>query len=89
MSATLILAIIAALVLSVGWLYVAPFGRCTRCGGRGHIARGKRRRIVCPRCKGQRRIQRRGSRTVHQLARRIRDGRRAAARYQEDTHGDT
>jgi DnaJ-class molecular chaperone len=88
-SATLILAVIATLVLWVGWLYVAPFGPCPRCGGQGHIARGKRRRVVCPRCKGQRRFQRRGSRTIHRLARKIREGRSAAARYQEDTHGDS
>jgi hypothetical protein len=40
---------------------------------------------VCPRCKGRRRVQRRGSRTVHRLVFRIRDGQRAAAKYtQED-----
>ncbi len=91
MSASLILALIAALALWVGWLYVAPFGRCPRCKGRGHITRGPRRRPVCPWCKGLRRVQRPGSRTVHQLARRIRADRQAAARYQhqEDHHGDT
>ena len=42
----------------------------------------------CPRCKGQRRIKRTGSRAVHRAARKIRDGRRAAARYQqEDSDG--
>ena len=32
-------------------------------------------------------MQRRGSRTVHRIACRIRDGQRAAAKYQEDSHG--
>jgi DnaJ-class molecular chaperone len=88
MHAHLILAAIAALAIWVGWLYLFPFGRCPKCKGTGHIKRGPRRRPVCPRCKGQRRIQRTGSRTVHRLARRIRHGRQAAARYQrEDSDG--
>jgi hypothetical protein len=88
MPARLILAAIAALAIWVGWLYLFPFGRCPKCKGTGHIKRGPRRRPVCPRRKGQRRIQRTGSRTVHRLARRIRHGRQAAARYtQEDSDG--
>ena len=75
--------------LRVGFLYLAPFGPCPRCKGTGHIKRGPRRRPVCPRCKGQRRIQRRGSRTVHRAARKIRDGRRAAARYQQEDRDGT
>jgi DnaJ-class molecular chaperone len=86
-SASLILAVIAVLAVWVGWLYVAPFGRCGKCGGRGTIRSGKRRVKVCPRCKGRRRVQRAGSRTVHRAARRIRHGRQAAARYQEDNDG--
>jgi DnaJ-class molecular chaperone len=96
-NATLILAIIAALAIWVGFLYVAPFGRCGKCGGAGtikHTRTGKRGRQlvkvkVCPRCKGRRRVQRRGSRTVHRAAFRIRDGQRAAAKYREDSHGDS
>ncbi len=61
-----------------------PFGRCPKCGGTGHVKSGKRRVKVCPRCKGRRRVQRTGSRTVHRLARRIRQGRQAAARYQQE-----
>jgi DnaJ-class molecular chaperone len=80
MSAQLVLAAIAALALRVGFLYLAPFGRCPKCKGRGNIQRG-RRRPVCPRCKGRKRVQRRGSRTVHRIAFKIRDGQRAAARY--------
>jgi DnaJ-class molecular chaperone len=79
---TLVLAVLAVLAVRVGFLYVAPFGRCGKCKGTGHIQRGPRRRPVCPRCKGRRRVQRRGSRTVHRLAFKIRDGQRAAARYQ-------
>jgi DnaJ-class molecular chaperone len=93
---TLILLAIAALAVWAGSLYVHPFGRCGKCKGTGHIKRtrkGKRaRRLVkvkvCPRCKGQRRIQRTGSRTVHRAAHRIRHGQQTAARYQqEDSDG--
>jgi DnaJ-class molecular chaperone len=87
MSASVALAVIAALAVWLGSLYLHPFGRCPKCKGTGHIRRSARRVKVCPRCKGRRRVQRRGSRTVHQLARRIRDGQRAAARYQEDRDG--
>jgi DnaJ-class molecular chaperone len=80
-SASHILLAIAALAVWVGSLYVHPFGRCRKCKGTGHIKKGPRRRPVCPRCKGRRRVQRRGSRTVHRLAFKIRDGQRAAARY--------
>jgi len=65
----------------VGWLYLAPFGRCPKCHGTGHVQSGRRRVKVCPRCKGRRRVQRRGSRTVHRLAFKIRDGQRTAAKY--------
>jgi DnaJ-class molecular chaperone len=86
-NAHLILAILAALAVWLGWLYVAPFSRCPKCQGTGHIKTGRRRVKVCPRCKGRRRVQRRGSRTVHRAARKIRDGRHAAARYEEDSDG--
>jgi hypothetical protein len=40
------LAIAAAWVLS---LYLKPFGKCWRCGGRGNLHRkGRRRAPVCP-----------------------------------------
>lgn len=88
--------LIAALIFAgwIGSLYLRPFGRCGTCSGTGHIKRtrkGKRGRQlvkvkVCPRCKGHRRVQRFGSRTVHRLAFRIRDGRHAAAKY---TQGDS
>jgi DnaJ-class molecular chaperone len=81
-NAHLVLAVLAILAARVGFLYLRPFGPCPKCKGRGNIQRGKRR-PVCPRCKGRKRIQRRGSRAVHQLARRIRHGRQAAARYQQ------
>ena len=88
MNAHLILAAIAVLAVWLGSLYWRPFGPCPKCKGAGHIKRGPRRRRVCPRCKGQRRIQRTGSRTVHRLARKIRHGRQAAARYQQREDGD-
>ena len=92
MNATLILAVIAALAIWIGRLYVAPFGRCPKCHGTGHIKRtrkGKRgtQRVtvkICPRCKGLQRMQRRGSRTIHRAVFKIRDGQRAAAKYQEE-----
>ncbi len=46
---TLVLAVIAALAVWVGSLYLRPFGRCAKCKGTGHIKRGARRRPVCPR----------------------------------------
>jgi hypothetical protein len=79
----LILAVIAALAVWVGFLYAAPFGRCPQCKGRGNIQRG-RRRPVFPRCKGRKRVQRRGSRTIHRIAFKVRDGQRAAARHQRE-----
>jgi DnaJ-class molecular chaperone len=85
---TLVLAAVAALAVWVGFLYLAPFGRCPQCKGTGNIQRG-RRRPVCPRCKGRRRVQRRGSRTLHRLAFKIRDGQRTAARYTQEDHDGT
>jgi hypothetical protein len=72
-NAHLILAAVAALAVWLGSLYWRPFGPCPKCNGTGTIKRirkGKRgkRRVavkVCPRCKGRRRVQRPGSRTVH------------------------
>jgi hypothetical protein len=87
-SVHLVLAVLAILAARVGFLYLRPFGPCPKCKGTGHIKRGPRRRPVCPRRKGRRRIQRRGSRTIHRAARKIRHGRQAAARYQqEDSDG--
>ena len=92
----LALAVLAVIVLRVGFLYLAPFGRCPKCKGAGNIKlkpirRGRPPRVkVCHRCKGKRRVQRTGSRTVHRLVFKIRHGRQAAARYQqEDSHGDS
>ncbi len=88
MTAGHILAAIAALAVWAGSLYARPFGRCPRCRGRGHIKRGPPYRAVCPRCKGRKRAQHFGSRAVHRAARKIRQGRQAAARYQrEDSDG--
>jgi hypothetical protein len=79
--ADLILAAALALAVWAGWLYLAPFGRCPKCKGTGHIKAGPRRRPVCPKCKGRKRVQRRGSRTVHRLVFKIRHGQQVAARY--------
>lgn len=66
------------LILSIGliaWvlsLLVHPFGRCWRCGGKGNIRRkGSRRAPKCPLCKGLKRRQRTGSRTVHRIRRQV------------------
>jgi hypothetical protein len=47
MNAHLILFVITCAAVWVGFLYVAPFGRCGKCKGTGHIKRGKRRVKVC------------------------------------------
>jgi DnaJ-class molecular chaperone len=83
-NAQLFLLALAALAVWVGFLYVAPFGCCGKCKGTGHIKAGRRRVKVCPRCKGRRRVQRRGSRLVHRAAFKVRDGQRAAARHQQE-----
>jgi hypothetical protein len=63
----------AVAIIWVGSLYVKPFGRCWRCGGKGNLHRkGSRRAPVCPLCKGMKRRQRTGSRTVHRAARMVR-----------------
>jgi hypothetical protein len=62
-------------VVASGWvlsLIVHPFGRCCRCWGRGNIRRkGRRRAPKCPLCKGMKRRQRLGSRTVHRIRRQV------------------
>ena len=80
---TVFLLIVLALFVWVLSLYLKPFGACPRCHGQGHIMAGTKKRPrprTCPRCKGIRRRQRRGSRTVHQLARRVRRYRQRTAR---------
>lgn len=72
---------LAAWVLS---LYIKPFGPCPRCHGQGRIMRGTRP-ATCPRCKGVKRRQRPGSRTVHQLARRVRKYRERQRRERATT----
>jgi hypothetical protein len=60
---------VVALAVWAGSLYVWPFGPCGRCNGTG-LNRGSnaRRFGTCRRCGGTRRVQRRGSRTVHRIA---------------------
>lgn len=73
MTVVLVLALaLAAWVLS---LYLRPFGPCHRCHGKRILMRctsKKPRPVTCPRCSGAGRCQRPGSKTVHQLARRVR-----------------
>lgn len=68
--------ILIAFAIAVAWLgslYVKPFGKCWRCGGKGNLHRkGSRRAPACPRCKGRKRGQRLGSRTVHRTVRMVR-----------------
>ena len=68
--------ILIAFAAAAAWLlslYVRPFGRCWRCGGKGNLHRkGSRRAPVCPLCKGMKRRQRTGSRTVHRAVRMVR-----------------
>lgn len=68
-----ILIAFAAFALWAGSLYVRPFGRCLLCRGKGNLRRkGRRRAPVCPLCKGMKRRQRLGSRTVHRTIRMVR-----------------
>ncbi len=70
MTAALIVFALAA--VWVASLLVHPFGRCWLCGGKGNIRRKRRRRAPkCPLCKGARRRQRTGSRTVHRIRRQV------------------
>jgi hypothetical protein len=65
----IVFALAAAWVLS---LLVHPFGRCPLCLGKGNLRRKhKRRAPKCPLCKGLRRRQRTGSRTVHRIRRQV------------------
>jgi hypothetical protein len=70
MTAFLIISGLAA--LWVASLLVHPFGRCWLCRGKGNLRRkGRRRAPKCPLCKGARRRQRTGSRTVHRIRRQV------------------
>jgi hypothetical protein len=70
MTVFLILAGLAA--LWVASLLVHPFGRCWLCGGKGNLRRKRSRRAPkCPLCRGARRRQRTGSRTVHRIRRQV------------------
>jgi DnaJ-class molecular chaperone len=76
---TAVLVIALAVALWAGFVYVSPFGRCGRCRGKGVITR-RDRPVRCPRCHGQRRWQRRGSRTVHRTVRMVRAERQRTRR---------
>ena len=70
MTAFLIIFAIAAAWLAS--LLLKPFGKCLLCRGKGNIRRkGKRRAPKCPLCKGLKRRQRLGSRTVHRIRRQV------------------
>ena len=59
-------------VLWVGSLLVHPFGKCLLCRGKGNLRRKRSRRAPkCPLCKGLKRRQRLGSRTVHRIRRQV------------------
>ncbi len=93
MSFHLFLYAVAAVALWLASLYLHPFGACLRCRGQGHLIRGSKRKpkaVTCPRCKGAARCQRFASKTVHQLARRVRRYRQHQARLTERTpsHAD-
>jgi hypothetical protein len=68
-----ILIAFAVAVIWIGSLCVKPFGRCWLCLGKGYLhLKHSRRAPVCPLCKGMKRRQRLGSRTVHRTVRMIR-----------------
>ena len=93
MSFPLFLLAVAAVAAWLGSLWLHPFGACPRCHGHGHITRGKPQGrkpkppkvTTCPRCKGAARRQRPGSRTLHQLARRVS---RELARQRHQRHAE-
>jgi hypothetical protein len=62
---------LVALVVFVLWvlsLRVKPFGRCIACRGKGvRVSKRRRKARKCWLCKGKRRRQRLGSRTVHRV----------------------
>jgi DnaJ-class molecular chaperone len=79
---TLFLLASVSLTVWVAVLYLRPFSACPRCHGCRVVIHGSQKRAsTCPRCKGAGRRQRPGSRTVHQLARRVR---RYRARQRRD-----
>lgn len=79
---TAILVIALGFVLWVAFLYKSPFGRCPRCHGRGAVIHGSKA-SPCPRCKGARRQQRFGSRTVHRVVRMLRAERERTRKLKE------
>jgi hypothetical protein len=56
-----LLAVLIVAAVTIAVLYQSPFAACRSCPGRS-----------CRRCRGLGRYQRRGSRTVHRMARDIR-----------------
>lgn len=69
---TVLLIVFAAVVFWVLSLLVKPFGLCWLCRGKGNIRRKRSRRAPkCPLCKGLKRRQRVGSRTVHRIRRHV------------------
>ena len=69
---TAFLVLFAVAVVWVLSLLLKPFGRCWLCRGKGNLRRkGSRRAPVCPLCKGLKRRQRLGSRTVHRVRRQV------------------
>jgi hypothetical protein len=86
---TVFLLIVTGLILWAGLLYFAPFGPCPRCHGTGRVWRGTKTRprpVTCPSCKGVKRRQRPGSKTAHQLARRVRKYRERQRRERAATN---
>ena len=69
---TTFLIAVAVVTIWVLSLLVHPFGRCWLCRGKGNLRRkGRRRAPKCPLCKGMKRRQRLGSKTVHRIRRQV------------------
>ena len=88
MSAHLVLAVLAILAARVGFLYLRPFGPApsARAPATSSAGRGAARSAPGARDSGASSAP---ARTVRKLARKIRHGRQAAARYQQEDNNGT
>jgi hypothetical protein len=69
-AAALVLAVVIAVAIWLGSLYVHPFTSCGKCGGTGLNKGSSGKRFgMCKACGGSRRRQRSGSQALHRAVR--------------------